>query len=347
MRVGGTFMENNTTDNLYVDDFTDFKALEKIHGSSVYSKNIKNQTEQKGYGWGPERTIYTREKPADILTFNSNIDNPVIGDERRFVRVKNVRSGKIFQDEILIEPGETYEVSISFFVSSFCKNLRTPLLTNSRIGVDMSEKISADNPGGIRVVLSADNEPNEKMWDGIQFTTNSKKDVQIKFLPASAFLKTLGLPNGEMLSDKALFKKDGYRGHLIGYKKLIGNTAFGLGHSGCITYRFTALQPKVTLRQDIIEDNKLIPEKNLHKGERATLQITFNNVGKTIIRNTGFRVELSKGLSLVPGTTRLYSNLYTDGLQLKDCLHTNGALTGAYHPGTYAKIIYTVEVTCG
>ena len=61
----------------------------------------------------------------------------------------------------------------------------------------MSDKISADHPGGIRAVLSADNEPNGKVWDGIHLITNSKKDVQIRFLPASGFLNTLGLPEGE------------------------------------------------------------------------------------------------------------------------------------------------------
>ena len=49
--------DNNHTENIYVDNFTDFKALEKIHGSSEYNKNIKNQTNETGYGWEPERKI--------------------------------------------------------------------------------------------------------------------------------------------------------------------------------------------------------------------------------------------------------------------------------------------------
>ena len=199
---------------------------------------------------------------------------------------------------------ETYEVKISFFVTSFCKDLKVPLLSNSRLGIDMSDKISADHPGGIRAVLSADNEPNGKVWDGIHLITNSKKDVQIKFLPASGFLNTLGLPEGEMLSDKALFKKDDRNGHLIGYRKIIGN---------------------------------------LCKGEKATLQISFKNTGKTITKNVGFRVELSNGLSLVPGTTRLYNQSHPNGTPLKDCLHKNGALTGTYYPDSHAYILYTVE----
>ena len=207
----------------------------------------------------------------------------------------------------------------------------------------MSDKISADHPGGIRAVLSADNEPNGKVWDGIHLITNSKKDVQIRFLPASGFLNTLGLPEGEMLSDKALFKKDGHNGHLIGYRKIIGNTAFGLEHSGCVTYKFTALLPNVQLQQHIIENNKLITEKNLCKGEKATLQISFKNTGKTITKNVGFRVELSNGLSLVPGTTKLYNQSHPNGTPLKDCLHKNGALTGTYYPDSHAYILYTVE----
>ena len=64
--------------------------------------------------WGPDRTTFTWEDPAPYATFNSITNNPQLGDERNFVRIREVKDGEKFGDEITVEPGKTYEVYIYY-----------------------------------------------------------------------------------------------------------------------------------------------------------------------------------------------------------------------------------------
>ena len=64
--------------------------------------------------WGPNRTTFTWDDPAPYATFNSITDNPQLGDERNFVRIREVQDGNTFGDEVQLEVGKTYEVYIYY-----------------------------------------------------------------------------------------------------------------------------------------------------------------------------------------------------------------------------------------
>ena len=50
---------------------------------------MESRTEVKvAYSWGPARPLYKFDQPADHAVFNSVMDNPLIGDERYFVRIE-------------------------------------------------------------------------------------------------------------------------------------------------------------------------------------------------------------------------------------------------------------------
>ena len=51
------------------------------------------------FAYGPERQTFTAENPADHVTFNSITNNPTVGDERNFVRVRQVGSAQ-FVDSV-------------------------------------------------------------------------------------------------------------------------------------------------------------------------------------------------------------------------------------------------------
>ena len=55
--------------------------------------------------WGPERPTYTWQKPADHATMNSMTNNPAIGDERNFVRIRKVGGNDKYTDNVVAEPG--------------------------------------------------------------------------------------------------------------------------------------------------------------------------------------------------------------------------------------------------
>jgi hypothetical protein len=57
-------------------------------------------------GWGPLRPSFTWQRPAPYVTFNSIRDNPVVGNEFRFLAVKNVRSADTVVGDTFVYGGE-------------------------------------------------------------------------------------------------------------------------------------------------------------------------------------------------------------------------------------------------
>jgi hypothetical protein len=63
------------------------------------------------YFVGPSRDTFTTAKPADYVTFNSIVDNPVQGDERNFMQVKATdAANSTYTDSISLTPGKKYTV---------------------------------------------------------------------------------------------------------------------------------------------------------------------------------------------------------------------------------------------
>ena len=63
--------------------------------------------------YGPERKTFTMKEPAGYPTFNSITDNPGVGDERNFVRVREVGTNTTFENSTKVTAGKEYEVYIS------------------------------------------------------------------------------------------------------------------------------------------------------------------------------------------------------------------------------------------
>lgn len=55
--------------------------------------NLLDGYKERSIGWGPERHVYDKSEFVPYPTINSKKDNPVIGDERAFVYVKNMEIG--------------------------------------------------------------------------------------------------------------------------------------------------------------------------------------------------------------------------------------------------------------
>lgn len=68
-------------------------------------------------GWGPERPLFTRAHPSDYTTVNSVRDNPDVGDERGFVRVRDSTTNGSFEHEATLVPGHRYEFMVYVHVS--------------------------------------------------------------------------------------------------------------------------------------------------------------------------------------------------------------------------------------
>jgi|GEM_PF-2498611 len=169
--------------------------------------------------WGPKRTAYTVANPPKNVTFNSITDNPAWGDERRFIRVQDIKTGKIFRDAIEIEPGGEYEVQI-FYAN------------------DGDERLNASP---------------EKVWDSVRLETNSEAAVDLEFRLASAIIHNQGKKDGAILATW-LFNPE--KGVSLGFDELDGELPGGARFSGYVTFRFIARQLKARVEHRVSLDER-------------------------------------------------------------------------------------------
>ena len=194
--------------------------------------------------WGPERTIYTNETPADYATFNSINNNAAVGDERNFVRVGEVGSSAPYTDEIEIVPGKEYEVYIYYHNNAGTDTNSTGygMATNTRVSSGYPTTLNSGDRGMVSGIITwsyvnpADDSVNEgKVWDEAYLTTKTD-GVTLKFKASSAVIHNSGAANGSILPT-ALFSEEGTP---IGFNKLEGTVPGCAEYSGHITYTLVA-----------------------------------------------------------------------------------------------------------
>ena len=197
--------------------------------------------------WGPERTTYTNESPADYATFNSITDNAGVGDERNFVRVGEAGSTAPYTDEIEIVPGKEYEVYIYYHNNAATDTNASGygIATNTRVSSGYPTTLNSGDRGMVSGIITwsyvtpekPDDPQTGKVWDEAYLTTKSD-GVTLKFKAASAIIHNAGAANGSILPT-ALFSSEGTP---IGFNKLAGTIPGCAEYSGYITYTLVAEQ---------------------------------------------------------------------------------------------------------
>ena len=79
-------------------------------------------------------------------------------------------------------------------------------------------------------------------------------------------------------------------------------------------------------------------------GETLDFKILFKNTGTTLLKNVITYDLLGKGMSFIPGTTRIFNITHPNGTFEKDDLFTNGFNIGDYKAGMEATITYKVKI---
>lgn len=293
--------------------------------------------------YGPERTTYTMQNPANEVTFNSITDNPVLGDERNFVRVAEKGSGNNFTGGTLkIEPGKIYEVYIGYH------NNAKSSLNESGKGIARGVKVSAQYPtlvtpsqkGKVSAIISATNANPKEVWDEAYFTTDYN-EVRLSYISGSAKIYNSFATNGSVLST-AMFQEGGT---YIGMNTLDG-VLFGCAeYSGHIIYELKAESTGSKLTKTVSADGSNFAKNvTVKPGETVTYKVEFENTGTTTLDNVNFHDVLPAGVALVPGTTYLYNKANPNGLKLPDTVAGDGYNAGSYGAGEKATLVYKVKV---
>lgn len=298
--------------------------------------------------WGPERTTFTNENPADYVTFNSITNHVTLGDERNFVRVREAGTSDKFADSVKVVPGKEYEVYIYFHNNAKSK-LNTEEYDYSGIAhkVAISTGLSTwtinkSTKSKVSGVVKAENSKPTEVWDEAYLETDSEKDIVLKYVTASATMHNGYKANGSVLSDEYLFSTTGT---YIGENSLNGEIPGCAEYSGYITYRLRADQASSKVSKTVSKDGKnFVKSLSANPGDILTYKVEFENTGTLDLTNVTFRDKLPRGVYLVSGTTKLINTNHPDGKIMSDVIGKNGFNVGLYGKGAKATVIYQVKV---
>ena len=311
-------------------------SLGQIHGAA-HAEGIET--------WGPKnRPTYTWSNPADHVTFNSMTDNPEIGDESNFVRVRKVGSQDKFSNNVTVEPGSEYEVFV-YYHNNASATLNDGdhrgIAQNVRLRMDkITDRLEAGHAAVIKGTISASNATPKEVWSTSYL--HAKETVSLRYVPNSAKLSNSGSLNGSTLNDDALFGKDG--GTFLGYTKNYWGAIPGCNeYAGYVKFRIKADKAGFTGEKMASKENMndYRTEITVAPGETIDFKLRYKNTGTTIQRGVSAYDLLGTGMTAIPGTTFLKTPR-SAGFE-KENLFKNGFNIGDYNAGEEAFITYKVK----
>ena len=295
--------------------------------------------------WGPERTTFTWEDPAPYATFNSITNNPNLGDERNFVRIREVKDGEHFGDEVTLEVGKTYEVYIYYH-----NNADAHDVGKTAIGIADGASVKSSFPATVKkdekatvtaTIFASDTNP-LAVWDGAYMTAS--QDLHLRYVPGTATIHNGGELDGANIGPDYLFGD----GALLGYNKFSGLIPGCNEYAGYITYQIFADAPDFTVTKTIVDGTDKV-----WRGDEVTFKIRYENTGTMDQTKVVVQDLLPEGLEYVEGSAKLYNNNLTEGKDVNDDLISeNGMNIGDYAGGSgWAEIVYKAivkdSVNCG
>ncbi|MBQ2638470.1 MAG: hypothetical protein Q4E70_03670 [Candidatus Saccharibacteria bacterium] len=308
---------------------------------------FSNNASAASTAWGPERTTYTWAEPADKVTFNSITDNPKIGDERNFVRIRKANTEDTLVDKVELEVGQEYEVSIWFHNNAKSK-LNTKeyggvgIATDVRLRVEAPEIINAGTNGIIKGIISSTNSDPSEVWD-IAYAY-SKSTVLTRYVANSATIHSLGNIDGQILSSEAMF---GEQGAKLGYWNDLWGTLPGCNeYSGYVTYRFVVDQPNFDISKTVSKEKEqnYVEKITVNPGDTLDFRIDYKNTGTINQKSIIVYDQMPNGLNYINGTSFFTASFNESGNFVSDKLFDGGINLGDYKPGESMYLTYKVEV---
>ncbi len=315
---------------------------------------VKNTTVK---AWGPERTTYTMESPAEKAVFNSITNNAAVGDERDFVRVAEVRTDGVNNDytnEVHVVGGKTYEVWIYFHNdASNTYNYSTynfrGIAYDTHVTAKFPDKLTAGEKGEVNAIIYSRTSDPTEVWDEAYLIAD--EDVTLSYVTDTARIYNDHKASGSILPSSELF---GAEGTLIGENELNGIIPGCDEWSGFVVYRVqatTVVKPSSTFEMDkkVSADGGAtwVDDVALQPGAEAEFKISYKNTGNVAQTVTAFdTLENGVGMEYVSGSTRIVSG-GTERI-VQDAsggeLFNGGVSLGEVAPGATAEIYYKVKI---
>ncbi|MGE5309659.1 MAG: hypothetical protein ACM3JF_01095 [Sphaerimonospora mesophila] len=226
--------------------------------------------------WGPDRTTFTMDKPASYITFNSITDNPGVGDERNFTRIRETGSDT-WSDSATIQEGKEY--TIRMYVHNNAASNLNLVATNVRAALNLPLNSYTTN-FTVNGFISADNAKPAKVWD--QVTVKSDKEFRLQVVSAKYFNNVTGSTNGWNLSNDLFTNNNG--GALLGYSSLNGKIPGCLQYAG---YIIVKVKPefKEVPKHPSYDVVKTVNKTAAKPGDTLEYTLTAKNTGDQDLTN--------------------------------------------------------------
>jgi uncharacterized repeat protein (TIGR01451 family) len=303
--------------------------------------------------FGPDRTVKPwtpQENGFQYVTFNSYTGVPKgIGDERDFFRGVSAGRDSVWSDPVAnIAPDSEIQAKI------YIHNNADPLLNDKagNPGVARNVTVRVVLPTGIKqthqmtAYIKADNANPKQIFDTLDIT--GANNGLFELAPVAGSVK-LHLQNGTATTftaaqEAALFSATGAN---IGDQK------------GCfefvreITFRLKAKTPKYnvskTVRLDGTGPGNWKEEITAKPGQTVEWNIEFRNVGKTTLKDMLIVDNIPAGVTIVPGSVRLFNMSNPNGKVLSaNAVQANGRQIniniGDYAPNANAGVTFKTKV---
>lgn len=307
------------------------------------------------FAWGPTRDTYTIESPADKITFNSIVDNPVVGDERNFVVVRDaaITTDGGWQDNVTVQPGKEYLVRV------YVHNNAATSLNLKALNTRVSATVPTTTGKNVSVsgFVTADNSDPLSVWDDIHF--NSTSDFNLAYVPGSAEIYNNGYAaggSGKSLPDSIVTSA----GALIGYNGPDGTVPGCFQYANYVYFKIKpqfAPTSEFTMSKKVSKHgaNQWVESYAAQPGETVDFLIKYNNVGEVQQDGVTFRDTLPAGMTYVAGSTIFGNASNPSGVKASDNIANGvGINVGSYKPGSNAWAIFSAKVaandnlpTCG
>lgn len=310
------------------------------------------------FAWGPSRTTYTMESPADHVVFNSITNNPEVGDEREFLTVRDLTTGQPLSGSTTVVAGHEYLFQVyvhnnaasNFNDASYnYKGIATG--TTAEVAIPSSVNGSVDAAAYVRASNAAPTE----VWDTVKLTSSS--NITLDYQEGTARLFTNYFTNGQALNDNLITSN----GVMIGYNALDGRWPGCLQYAGTITFRVKAIAPTTTnytVQKEVRKagTSTFVESVAVNPGDKVNYRMVVTDTGSSTLNNVMLKDALPAGMTFVPGTVRIMDSNNPGGayVQNGDNLVTSGVNIGSFSAGSNAIVIFDATVkandqlpTCG
>jgi len=280
-----------------------------------------------GNAWGPSRDTFTQAHPADHITFNSITDNPQVGDERNFVRIKEDGASE-YVDGTTLTPGKVYDVSV-YFHNNAAANLNL-VAKDVTLKMEVPQVVTAGVNAAFTGTISSSNSTPLKVWDEAYGKNATNSDILLRYVSNSATVVSNGAVNGAKLSD-SLFTT----GAKLGYNKLDGNLPGCNQFAGFVNFKIRVDQPNFDVKKVVSTDNgkTWANSVNAAPGQTILYGLSYQNTGTNQQDDVVVRDILPKNVTYVKDSTYILNSV-TNGQYKKtlEGITTSGLNAGSYQP---------------